>query len=370
MRKLLLMALIGVLLLTFFGCEAEVVTEKIETATSVEVQNPIEGSLTNETTIVGKLQASNSAVAVATVMGAEEIIAVNYEIGDYVEKGDIIVVLDAESSEDQAENARLSYMTAKRNYEAVKESLASAQTNLDRTQKLFDSGVVSQQQLDGAKLQASSGQLKTVESQMLQAKFAYENAQESVDQTVVEAPISGIISSLNFEESNMATSQNSLVVTDLETLKIDLEVTEDVINRLTPESTAVVSFETVDLEKTGDIVFVNPVADQRTGLYKISLSVDNSKMNLKSGMFARVKFSFDNTEAFLIPIDAVLSEDANAYVYIVVDNKPSKQVVELGEDDGEIVEILSGITAADLVIVKGQNYINEETDIQVVTGGN
>lgn len=370
MRKLTLIALIGILLLTFMGCEAEVATEKVATVTSVEVQNPIEGSLTNETIIVGKLQASNSAMAVASVMGAEEIVAVNYEVGDYVEKGDIIVVLDTESSEDQVENARLSYMTARRNYEAVKESLASAQTNLERTQQLFDSGVVSQQQLDGAKLQASTGQLKTVESQMLQAKFAYENAQESVDQTVVEAPIGGIISSLNFEESNMATSQNSLVVTDLKTLKIDLEVTEDVINRLTPDSKALVTFETVEFDKTAEIVFVNPVADQRTGLYKVSLSVDNAEMTLKPGMFARVKFSFENAQFFIIPIDAVLSDDGQAFVYVVLDNKPMKQIVELGEDDGEVVEILSGITIENLVIVKGQNYISEETDIQVVTGGN
>lgn len=370
MRKLTLIALMGLFLLTFIGCEAEVATEPVEVSTSVEAYLPKAGSLTNETVIVGKLWASNSAVAVASVMGAEEIIAVNYEIGDYVEKGDVIVVLDTESTEDQVENARLSYMTARRNYDAVKESLESAKTNLERTQKLYDSGVVSKQQLDGATLQASSGQLKTVESQMLQAKFAYENAQESVDQTVVEAPISGIISALNFEVNNMATSQNNLIITDLSTLKIDLDVTEDVVNNIQTNTKADLSFESNDQMKVGEIVYVNPVADQRTGLYKISLEVDNSDMALKAGMFARVKFSFDNIESYLISIDAVLNDKDGSYVYIVSGDKAMKQYVKIGEDNGEIIEILSGLDSDMQVITKGQNYIDETTDIQVVTGGN
>lgn len=370
MRKLTLLALMGLLLLTFIGCEAQVENKPVDVNTSVEIQLPIDGSLTNETVIVGKLMASNSAVASASVMGAEEILAVNYKIGDFVEKGDIIVVLDTESTEDQVENARLSYMTARRNYEAVNESLVSAQNNLVRTQTLFDSGVVSRQQLDGAKLQASSGQLKTVESQMLQAKFVYENAQKSVDQTLVTAPIAGIISLLNFEVNNMATSQNSLMITDLKTLKIDLDVTEDVINKLKEDTRADLTFESNASMKQGHIEYVNPVADQRTGLYKISLSVDNNNMSLKSGMFARVKFSFENKKTYLISIDAVLRDNDGSYVYLAVENKPVKQYVELGEDDGEIIEILSGLTPDVHVIVKGQNYINEQTDIQVVTGGN
>ena len=44
--------------------------------------------------------------------------------------------------------------------------------------------------------------------------------------------------------------------------------------------------------------------------------------------------------------------------------------MEIGIDNGEVIEILSGLSLEDLVVVKGQNYINEDSEIRVIVGGN
>jgi multidrug efflux pump subunit AcrA (membrane-fusion protein) len=72
----------------------------------------------------------------------------------------------------------------------------------------------------------------------------------------------------------------------------------------------------------------------------------------------------------IIPIDSVLRDNDGYYVYIIVDDQAVKTYVEIGEDDGEIVEINAGLSKEDQLVVRGQNYITESTKIRVVTGGN
>jgi len=370
MKKWILMALAIVSMLIFVGCGQETTVEvETEKVIGVVVETPNEGSLVNETSMVGKLVAKSSATAMAQLAIPEEILLVNYKVGDYVEKDDVIAFLDTESTDDQVENARLSYLTAVKNYNALLESVELSKANLVRTQTLYDSGIASKQQLEAAELQASDGQLKTVANQMSQAKFAYENVQKSLDNTTVLAPISGIISVLNFEESNLATSQNMVVVTDLSEMKVILNITEEMLGKLGDETTV-----SVIIEATGEVVeskidSINPVADQRTGLYEVVVVIDNNEFVYKPGMFVRVNFSFVNQKSFLIPIDAVLKDDEGDFVYTILDNQVVRTPVVLGEDDGEIVEILEGISTDSQLVVSGQNYITEKSSIRVVNGG-
>lgn len=375
MKKLMLMVVAIILVISLVSCgirdsgqenKEDTASEKVVT---VETLNPSLGSLVNETTIVGKLQANRSAVAFAQLSIPEEILEVNYKIGDYVEKDSVIVILDSESTDDQVENARLSYETARKNYNALLESVNLGKANLERTKILYEQGVASKQQLESAELQASDGQLKTVGAQLSQAKFAYENAQKAIDNTTIVAPISGVISSMNFEVDNLATSQNSLVITDLSTLEIDLMITENVLKEINDETVVTVELESYDVVLESQIVSLNPVADPMTGLYSMTISIENMNGDYKPGMFGRVHIAFSRQEMFLVSIDAVLNDADGDYLYVIEDNQPQKVYVEIGQDDGEIIEILSGINAENEIVVRGQNYITEETKVRVISGG-
>lgn len=371
MKKILYIVMIFVLLFTLISCDAEEASVTVEEKViSVEVQEPELGSLVNETTLVGKLQAKEEVMAMVQLAMPEEVVEVRYQVGDYVNENDIIIVLDSDSTDDQVENARLSYQTAATNYNAVLESVNTAKANLARTQALYDEGIVSKSQLESAQLQASDGQLRTLGTQLTQAKFAYDNAQKGIDNTTIVAPITGVISTLNFEVHNLASSQNSLTITDLSVLELNVQVTGDTLNMINDETTI-----EVVLESTGDILIssietVNPVADQRTGLYDVLINVENSDMAFNPGMFARTTFKFTGEEIYIVPIDAILSDQDGAYVYTIVEEMPVRTPVTLGQDNGEIIEIKTGLDLDSLLVIKGQNYINEETPIKIVSGGN
>lgn len=370
MKRVFLVVLTIALMMTLISCGQETAVEvEKEKEISVEVSNPTVGSLVNETSLVGRLQAKATATTMGQLAVPEEILEVRFEVGDYVSKDDVIIVLDTESTDDQVENARLSYETARRNYNAMLESVNTNKANLERTQALFDSGIVSKQQLEAAELQASDGQLKTLGNQLNQAKFAYENAQKGLDNTTILAPISGIISSMNFEENNLATSQNMIVITDMSEMEMTLEITEDILSKINDQTSVELRIESTGETMPSSIKSLNPVADQRTGLYGMVVSMTNEDMTIKPGMFARATIQFTGQESYLVPIDSVLMEDDMAYVYTVVDGKAIKTQVAIGEDDGEVIEILEGLDKDSALVVSGQNYISEESLIRVVNGG-
>lgn len=372
--KKIKIALMIVTILALVGCgnANEVIeVEEVSTIVPVEVEMPQKGSVSNDTIIVGKLEANDVALVSPKILGTEEVLKVNYQVGDEVKEGDILVVLDSEATKDQIESARLAYLTTKSNYETLVESIETAKANLERTKELYESGVATKQQLEAAELQASDAQLKPIQSQIRQSLFAYENAKKGLENAVILSPIDGVVSSMNFKENNLATTQSTITITDITSLDINLYVTENIINKVTTDSKILVEIESAGNELIeSKIKYVNSVADERTGLYNVKISVDNNDGIYKSGMFARVFITLNSSEfALLVPVDAVLNDVNGNYVYVAKDEKVIRKNVEIGLDNGEVVEILNGLSLEDLIIVKGQNYINESSEIRVV-GGN
>lgn len=374
MKKIILL-ISFLLIFSLIGCQGTDDTVEdvlVSTVVPVEVSNPESGSVSNDTVIIGKLEANDVAYVSAKIPGVEDILEVHVEVGDVVNEGDVLVVLDSESTSDQIEASRLAYVTAKRNYDALAESIETSKANLERTKELYASGVASKQQLEGAELQASDAQLKTVQSQLSQSYFAYENAKKSLDNIVLISPIEGIISTMGFKENNVATGQSSITITDITTLKINLSVTENIINKINNETKILVKIESAGDELVeSTIEHINPVADARTGLYNVVINIENVNNIYKPGMFARVFVTIESNDfALLVPIDSVMNDDDSNYVFTVVNEKVVRKNVEIGIDNGEVVEILNGLSLEDLIIVKGQNFINEDSDIRVVVGGN
>ena len=103
-------------------------------------------------------------------------------------------------------------------------------------------------------------------------------------------------------------------------------------------------------------------------LYPVKVNAENNG-KVKSGMFAQVVVNTDLKEGVLsVPGDAVLEKEGDSIVYVESQGIVSAKVVETGLDTGDRVEILSGISAGDSIVVKGQNYVSEGTKVKAVRG--
>ena len=112
---------------------------------------------------------------------------------------------------------------------------------------------------------------------------------------------------------------------------------------------------------------ISPVIDSKTGTFKVTLRVPNPDNLLKSGMFAQVKLNYDTKQnAVLLPRKALLSIDDNINVFVVKNGIANKKAVTVGYQEGEVIEILSGLTGSEQVVITGHQNLRDQAPVEIV----
>jgi RND family efflux transporter MFP subunit len=367
MKKIVILALVAVLAVSLAGCGQEAVEEEKETYIAVEVESAQKQDIYVENIFSGNVYADKDVYVMPKIVGKVEEVRVS--VGDVVEEDDILFILNEEDIQNQVDQARAGYNSALANYERTKEQIENAKDAFERTKELYEEGAVSKAEYDQAKLAASDKSLKAVQAQVDQARVGYNQAMDALDNAEVKAPIGGTVTNVNIEEGEYATNSNpAVVLMDMENVKIVVNVTENIINKIYPGKEVTVEIEAVELVTDAEIETVSDSVNPQTGLYEVKIRVPNNQ-NIKSGMFASVTIPTDIRENVIaVPAQAVLQKDDSRVVYTVDGDQAVENIVETGLDIGDRVEITTGLSEGDQVIVKGQDYVSEGTTIKVVRG--
>lgn len=349
------------------GCSGgeEVVAEEIYVP--VETMEPIEGNISRTLTFTGEIRSEDTVMINPMIMSAEEALEVLVKVGEYVEKDQVLAVLSGDNTSDQVESARLGYELAKSSYNAQYENYNNAVENFEKIKILYEAGAVSKSEYDGAKIRASGNQLDLLRDQLNQAKFAYENASGMLDDLNITSPVNGIVSEINISKNNLVSQQNTITVLSIDNLEVVFYVPEGKIGIVKPGMNVSVNIPSIDTVVNAKVDWINPQKDPMKNMYKGSLLIDNTEGIIYPGMKAFVDLKLTNDKTYLLPIDAILL-DEEYFVYVIQGDKAIMNEVVIGEDDGEVIEILSGLSGEEQVIVKGQNFVKEDTVIKVVRG--
>lgn len=369
-----------------------------------------EGNLSNVVELIGTTAAVES-VAVMPAMPAkvEEIKVV---VGDYVDEGDVLFILDKESVENQVTQAEIGltmaevgvanakagiiqaeigYDLAKSNYTMQYSSYEFGAANVVKYEALFAEGMVSEMELEQMKLQASPETttllekqlsqagagvsqaglgLRSAEASLLQATEGYEQATDLLEDMTVTAPISGFVTSSTISEGNMASNAApAMMVDDMSRIVVSGNVTENLVNKLALGMDVKVKVSSIEgLIVEGSIKSLATSSDARSLLYPITVEIQNTDNMIKPGMFASIIIETDTSvEALYAPAEAVLLRDDTHYVYLQQGlDQVMRVAVEVGIDTGFYTEITSGVTAEDIIITKGIGLIDENSTIKVI----
>jgi len=239
-------------------------------------------------------------------------------------------------------------------YKKSEVSLNQAKQNLDAAQKSYDTS-------DGK----SIPELKELaEKQLNQAQVSYDIAASNLNKLILTAPTDGIITTKNFNVNEMANQQKpAFVISSPNILKIDLDVTQSDLPKFTVGQEVDVTIDTKEVK--GTVRYIPTVVDASTALYDVEILVDNSQGDFKAGMSADVQVSIEKQDqAITVPKKAVFEEDDKKYVYITSsDNKAVKTEVTTGIVTSTTIEIKSGISKDDTVVIGGLNLISDGTSI-------
>ena len=303
-------------------------------------------TFTDSIQALGTAQASESIVLTPKV--ADTIRRLRFDSGDRVREGQVLVEM---SSVEQA--ADLSEARADNEV---------AQQDLRRYQELYDRGFASQARLDAVRSAAD-------------AAAARLNAGGSrIADRTIRAPFSGVVGLRTASPGQYVTPGDQIgTLDDISQIKLDFDVPETQIARLTP-GVAIVASTTAfpDGRFEGVIDHVDSRVNSTTRSVRVRAILPNPNEQIRPGMLMTVEVRSNPREALAVPEIAILEEADASFVYRVAagEGDAARAVervqISTGQRSGGVAEVLTGLNAGDLIVTEGLQAVRPGQPVQVV----
>ncbi|MVA26019.1 efflux RND transporter periplasmic adaptor subunit [Agrobacterium vitis] len=253
-----------------------------------------------EITGSGYVVASNAVSVYSKYEG--QIRSVSVEIGQRVEAGQTLIVLDDSTSHLELEQAQSDKISARLTLEAKRIELNQAEANFLRSETLADKQAVSKEDLLHASTTYNSARnaLAQAQQKLAKADLDVKIAQDKVDDFVLRAPISGTVTELNAHTGDMVLSrsdsvrenQKLLAITDTTTLVIDADVAETNIGAITIGLAGEAVLDGLpDRPFAVDIQRIAPVASLEKGTVTLRLKLRDPPGGIRPNMAARIRLA-------------------------------------------------------------------------------
>ena len=297
---------------------------KVEAPMPVAVVIVEPKTLDSVVTAAGSLSSRNSSVLSSKVMG--KVVHLSVQEGDQVAAGKLLMKIDSGEIAAQAIMARATYNNARLQYNRIK--------------SLYDATAATQMEMDQATLGFENAEAG------LQAAKAMESY------TIITAPISGQIVEKRINVGEMALPGQPLIkIEDNKNLRLELTVKEQDILFIQPGNPVKVRIDAMPgTEIGGTVSQVVQASDVRTHSFIVKIDIPANK-GLVTGMYGKASFTIGKHEAILIPKTALVEMSGIPGVYLVsADQNAVFQMIQVGEEHGNFVEVISGLKKGDCVI--------------------
>lgn len=271
------------------------------------------------------------------------IVAINFDVGDSVKQGAVIVRIDEREVAD-------AYAGSQAQIAQAQAALRNAQAVYERTRQLFSQKFVSQAALDKA-----LADYKAAQAQLEAAVALGSQAATVKSYATVVAPYSGVVAQRHVELGEMATPGKPLMTGfDPRDLRVVASVPQRELAAAKKSGTARVEFPAFAKTVAGGRVTFLPAADAQTHATRMRVSLAQPVAGAYPGMFARVHFITGRAQKLMIPVAAVVRRSELTAVYVVSDEAAVKlRQIRLGEAAGEAgVEVLAGLSPGDRIALE------------------
>lgn len=296
--------------------------------------------LTQTVKVTGSLVPDEEAQVASQVSG--QVLKIMVRPGEAVSKGDVLFEIDKEPFE-------IALNQQKATANATRVQLANSRQQLERTQELARRELASPSSLEEA--QSSTDAL---EANLAALESAVDSAELSLRNTIVRAPISGIISSRSIE-LGQTISAGAVVfeIADLSTMEFQASASVSSSTLVMPEQVVKISVNGLDdATFDGTVSRINPVASEGTRAVPIYIEVPNTENRLRGGMFATGFITVDEKDSGIgVPPDAILEDADGEYVLELNNGTLERKGIETVRSwgRGALVEV-TGLVAGETIV--------------------
>jgi RND family efflux transporter MFP subunit len=286
----------------------------------------------------GVVEAVKQSTVAAQIAG--RVVAVNFDVGDKVRKGQVIVRIDP-AEVNQA------YAASQAQIAQAEATLRNAKAQFDRTQRL-----VQQKFMSAAALDKAQADYQAAKAQLAVAEAGGGQAAATRGYATVLAPYSGVVSARHVELGEMAVPGKPLMTGfDPGELRVSASLPQQQLDAVRKLASASVEFPALNKRVQASKVSILPVADAQTHTTQVRLELPPGIEGLYPGMFARAHFAVGRVKKLLIAAVAVVKRSEVAGAYVVGDNGEIHfRQLRLGEAaGGEEVEVLAGVVPGEKI---------------------
>ena len=332
---------------------------------------------------------------------AGKVVKVGVDIGSFVRRGQLLVQLDADELKlrvDQAvaqvEQAKAAVRQAEEkiglrpgqafdpnrvaDVAAAKVTLDLAEKNLQRADKLIESGDVSRSYYDEQR--ARRDQLKEqYEVALAQARQNFAGvdvartnvanaqaqlalARKSLSYAVIPAPIDGYVAERTADLGEYVSPQQKVVtIVRTNPLRIRIDIPEQAIPEVrVGQSVSITTSAWPDRNFSGRVARIAPNVSATSRTLTVEAEIENSGGVLKPGQFATVRILQERAvPAVLVPARAVVTDAGVSRVYVIKNGHAEQRLVQMGQADGDLIEIKNGIAADELVATSNMEQLSD-----------
>jgi RND family efflux transporter MFP subunit len=367
----------------YWATAMQAATVKVAAATVKAGAGSAPGAVLNAS---GYIVARRRATVSSKVTG--KVVDVLIEEGHPVREGQILAHLDDSQPRATLAFAEAQLASAHKSAAEDQARLSQAELTLNRRQQLLKEGVVGKAELDEAQsnVDALKARIAYAQQQVAVAESQVNLQKTMLTDMVVRAPFGGVVISKDAQPGEMIspvsagggfTRTGIGTIVDMSSLEIEVDVNETYINRVTPgQKVEAVLDAYQDWRIPAHVITTIPTADRQKATVRVRISFDQlGDPRILPDMGVKVSFLRDEPAAgqaaaqaapgVLVPKAAVKTVDGKSIVFVLKDDRVERRAVRVGLENGDQIEVLSGMSAGERVVVDGPQTLKDGDKVKV-----
>jgi len=349
---------------------------------SIIVTDAVERTISDRVLATGSIEPVEETYVSPLVDGLS-IRSLNADVGDRVEQGSTLVVLNDDALLLQKSQLKANLAKADAAVAQSQAQLAEAKANAeeatrvaDRAAQLSTNGTVSTAEADRlkalaaaarARLRSAEQSIGVASADMKVIEAQIEDIDLRLARTAVKAPVSGIVSAKNAKIGAIANGSGQPLFAIIRDGAIEMkaEVTEADVIKLAVGQPATVRLAGSSTAIEGKVRLIAPTVDPQTRLGTVHITLADTA-EARAGMYASATITVEQRQTVVLPQTAVTTEDGKSIVRKVEEGIVHLKPVTTGIQDGQFVEIVSGLVPGEQVVAKAGAYVRDGDRINPV----
>jgi RND family efflux transporter MFP subunit len=299
------------------------------------------------------------------------------DIGDTVKEGQLLAEIETPEVDAQLLQARAALAEAEATVERDRANEALSRVNLGRVRRVIDSGAGSSQDLDASEAAAkvATATVGVSEATISAGRANVKRLEDLQRFQRVTAPFGGVVTARNFDAGALMVADNAAAkelfhVARIDTIRVFADVPQTFATGIRPGHRApVFRREVPGREFPGTVARTTNAIDPTTRTLRVEVDVPNPDGALLPGMYLQVRFSLEAPAAVVrVPGAAVITRADGAKVALVGEGQAVRyRPVTVGRDYGTTVDLVSGLTGGETLIIRPGDDLPDGTVVEPVT---